>query len=46
MAKKKGLWALAEKRGMIDLPFLILTLLLVFIGPCHAAVCKLCPRLF
>ena len=32
MAKKKGLWALAEKRGMIDLPFLILTLLLVFIG--------------
>ena len=32
MAKKKGLWALAEKRGMIALPFLILTLLLVFIG--------------
>jgi cell division protein FtsW len=32
MAKKKLLQQLTEKRGMIDLPFLILTLLLVFIG--------------
>lgn len=32
MAKKKLLQQWTEKRGMIDLPFLILTLLLVFIG--------------